>query len=48
VPDLALVLKLDECAQRVLERDAVVRRVELVNRDLVQPQPAQAPLASLA
>ena len=47
VADLALVLQGDEGADRVLERHRRVGAVELVQGDLVEPEPPQAALACL-
>ena len=41
VADLALVLQVDQRADRLLERHRRVGPVELVERDLVEPQPAR-------
>jgi hypothetical protein len=47
VPDLALVLQLGERADRLGQRHLPVRPVELVQRDLLEPEPPQAALARL-
>ena len=48
VPDLALVLQLDQRADRVHEVDLRVGPVELIERDLVHLQAAEAALAGFA
>ena len=47
VPDLALLLEGDQCADRVLQRYRGVGPVELVERDLLELEPPQASLAGL-
>src|SRR5919106_1586500 len=47
VADLALVLKLLQRSQRILERPLRVGRVQLVQVDPLEPQPPQARLAAL-
>ncbi len=46
--DLALVLQLDEGADRLLQRHRRIGAVELVEGDLLQAQPPQAALARRA
>jgi hypothetical protein len=45
VPDLPLPLELGESADRLLDRDARIDRVQLVEVDPVDAQPVQARLA---
>ena len=47
MPDLALVLEGDQCADRVLQRHLRVGPVELVERDLFELEPPQTTLAGL-
>ena len=47
VPDLPFPLELEECADRLAERHRRVRPVELVQRDLLEPQAAEAAFARL-
>ncbi len=47
VPDLPLVLELYESSDRLGEGDLRVGAVELVERNLLELQPAQAPFAGL-
>src|ERR1700756_2250968 len=40
--DLSVVLEVDKCADRVLDRYPVIDRMQLVELDAFKPQPSQA------
>ena len=46
--DLTLALKVDQCADRILDRYPVIDRMQLVELDAFEPQPSQAVCTSAA